>query len=302
VFKRNYFSLLIFLLMASVTLTACDSNEAEDTVAVVEEPEVTETVVTVAADAPIVQETVAAIASDPDLSSAVAAVAGAGVTVVVSTDPGAVVQTTSTVSAVAGQATPPAVTTTIAPLVNQATGQPIAAAAVVSSSGGQTQTIIAAPNVANPAAIQIAATPSTGQATTTSLNSVFNPSGISSAATSTASQAFVSRRTRLLQAGQSFAWRTAADGQTFAARIQDALANGKRDDVTITLVDYQDKTYQAFRNSLSRASSACSSSGGSAILQADVTVRTGADGSGTAVVTFDCSVIRSIPPQVYNPG
>jgi hypothetical protein len=301
VFKRNYFSLLIFLLMASVTLTACDSNEAEDTVAVVEEPEVTETVVTVAPDAPVVQEVVAAVASDPGLASAVADVAGAGVTVVVSTDPGAIVQTTSTVEpASAGQPAPPPVTTTIAPLVNQATGQPIAAAAVVSTVAGVTQTVIATANTSNPAAIQMSAAQSTGttsSASTTQLNAGFDPSALNTTATSAAARSFVDSRTTLLQAGQSFAWRTRADGSTWATSIQSALATGKRRNLTITLAGYQDTIYNNWGAAFSVARQQCLAN--SSIQDVQLSFRTGPLTSGT--VTYSCTLLSSLRGNVYPP-
>jgi hypothetical protein len=302
VFKRNYFSLLIFLLMASVTLTACDSNEAEDTVAVVEEPNVTETVVTVAPDAPVVQEVVAAVASDPGLASAVADVAGAGVIVVVSTDPGAIVQTTSTVDPVsAGQPAPPPVTTTIAPLVNQATGQPIAAAAVVSTVAGVTQTVIATANTSNPAAIQMSAAQSTGttsSSSTTQLNAGFDPSALNTTATSAAARAFVARRTTLLQGGQSFAWRTRADGSTWATSIQSALATGKRRNLIIILAGYQDAIYITWGTGFSAARQQCLASSSVQEVRLSFSIALNI----VENVTLNCADLRATDISMYPPA
>ncbi len=245
--KRNYFALFIFLLAASVTLTACDSNDADDTEVVIEE-EVTETETTVTTSDATVQQITAALAQPGSLGGIV------GDNIIVDNSPGAIIQTTSTTSGASGTSS---VTTTVAPLVNTTTGQPTGQVAVAVQSGGTTQTAIATPNVSNTASVSVATRTSTGSTANVNLNQAFNPTTIASSNAS-----FQSSRRQVRQdivaGGGTFAGTVTANGQTWAQRIQAAIAAGKRRNVQVELTAYNTAVLQRLLVTGRAVAGACS--------------------------------------------
>lgn len=219
--KRDYFSFFVVLLVASLTLTACDSNEAEDTDV---EVEVTTTTT----------ETVVA-PSDPVVSQIQTAVTGGfgGVVpdnVVIDTSAGSVVQTTTASTSSSGQQSSTAVT--VAPLVNEATGQPTGqvAVAVASTTAGQTQTqtLVAGLSSSNPAALSLAVVDQTGAGSAYPLNSTLDLQAASTQSPDVGRQAWVSRFNQIRSANPNITDFPLASGQTGRQAIQSALASGKR--------------------------------------------------------------------------
>lgn|GEM_PF-3284362 len=261
--KRDYFAFFALLLAASLTLTACDSNEADDSEV---EVDVTETVTetTVTTSEPAVQ-----VISTQITSGALADVVGDNV--VVDNSSGAIIQTNTTTTATSsagGGSTTTSTSTTVAPLVNQTTGQPtgqVAVAVTQTSTGqaSQVQTIVVTPNVSNAASITVPSTADTGTQTTSTLDASFEPASYSSSNTSWQNSRNVLRQ-RVSNAGGSFSAGQSGNGQTWGERIQAALASGKSSHVATTVSGYTIDVYVKALNAVKDATSSCSVS--SAIL------------------------------------
>lgn len=280
--KRNYLSIFALFLAASVTLTACDTNEADDTTQVVE-TEVTITETTLDASDPVVQDIVTSVASGD---------AGAilGDNVAVDTSAGAVTQVTAVATSTSGAQT--TTTSTIAPVVNTTTGQPTNSAVVVAqinttsnSQSQQTQTVVSTPNVANTSNIVVATTNAdTGGQADLNLNSTFDVSAMSS----NSDPVWASRNNSVRQAfgaaGTSFASAASGSGQTWAQQIQADLAAGKRRTLITTLAGYQAYVYTTTAQFGIDAVAACAAN--SSVLEVTVTV-------GSVDWVADCSFART---------
>ena len=271
----------LFLFIASLTLVACDTNEAPDTE--VEAELVTQTTTTaVSVNTAVVQEQITQV------QTTFAGVVGADVTV----DPtqGAIVQVSSTATSSTGSQT--TTTATIAPLVNATSGQPTGQAVVTIQSGGTTSTVVSSVNTSNPANLVSTMHNSSGAATQFPLDSNFNPEPVTTQSTSPNVQFTVAQMNEVYDAIPNYSTSVEAEaGKTYAQLITEALAAGKSGEAEVNevLTRLGLSTFTIVNNSVQTAIQQCSANS-SATEVVHITIIVG---STQMTLTYTCGQIRT---------